>query len=313
VLTSNGNPYSNWQTEIFYYWYQKARERDPGCDMGGFTRLLHARHDDHLSAKIPTVRVDPIGHHGVMSFPPLQRPDAFKKLLDGTDFEEDYILMAEPDHVLMEAIPNWATETEPATFPFFYISFTEKPDIVKKWNKKNVPLSDLYPIGNSPTLIHKAQFKALLEVWPQLTIEMFEDAETKKAWGWVLEMYAFAFSASLVGDKPIKFTLRPDFMLQPPWDTTEYVKGCTPPQEPPCKERKAYIIHYTYGMDYDREGKFTPGKIGTGWRFDKRQYMGGYPPKALPMPMPSVNATNPLVYKFMGMMKEAIDSSDSFH
>lgn len=34
-----------------------------------------------------------------------------------------------------------------------------------------------------------------------------------------------------------------------------------------------YIIHFTYGNDFDVEGKFTPGKVGA-WHFDKRDYVG---------------------------------------
>ena len=35
-----------------------------------------------------------------------------------------------------------------------------------------------------------------------------------------------------------------------------------------------FILHFTYGMDYDKNGVFTPGKIGA-WRFDKRSFMAG--------------------------------------
>ena len=54
-------------------------------------------------------------------------------------------------------------------------------------------------------------------------------------------------------------------MAQPPWD-----KGLG----------EFFILHFTYGMDYDENGVFTPGKIGA-WRFDKRSFMAGIPPKNL--------------------------------
>ena len=44
-----------------------------------------------------------------------------------------------------------------------------------------------------------------------------------------------------------------------------------------------YILHYTYGNDYTKDGVFTPGKIGQ-WRFDKRSYMGRIPAKNLELP-----------------------------
>lgn len=50
-----------------------------------------------------------------------------------------------------------------------------------------------------------------------------------------------------------------------------------------CSLEGFYILHYTYGNDYTRSGKFTPGKIGE-WRFDKRSYMGRIPAKNLELP-----------------------------
>jgi hypothetical protein len=45
-------------------------------------------------------------------------------------------------------------------------------------------------------------------------------------------------------------------------------------------------------MDYTLEGKFTPGKIGA-WRFDKRSYATGPPPRGLGEPPKGM--TNELV------------------
>ena len=45
-------------------------------------------------------------------------------------------------------------------------------------------------------------------------------------------------------------------------------------------------------MDYTLEGQFTPGKIGA-WRFDKRSYAGGPPPRKLGEPPKGM--TNELV------------------
>lgn len=50
-------------------------------------------------------------------------------------------------------------------------------------------------------------------------------------------------------------------MAQPPWDSAMTLFNGKP----------YYILHYTYGNDFDRDGVFTPGKIGH-WRFDKRTY-----------------------------------------
>lgn len=40
-------------------------------------------------------------------YPVLHRPNAFKQWLAALDIEEDYILMAEPDHLIVTPPPNW--------------------------------------------------------------------------------------------------------------------------------------------------------------------------------------------------------------
>jgi hypothetical protein len=98
-----------------------------------------------------------------------------------------------------------------------------------------------------------------------ISIAMKKDPETDKAFGWVLEMYAYAVASALHGVGNI---LHKEFMIQPPWDL---------------EIGDAFIIHYTYGCDYDMKGKLTYGKIGE-WRFDKRSYDSKPPPRNLPLP-----------------------------
>ncbi|KAL2941992.1 Hydroxyproline O-arabinosyltransferase 3 [Bienertia sinuspersici] len=57
-----------------------------------------------------------------------------------------------------------------------------------------------------------------------------------------------------------------------------------------CIWGRTYIIHYTYGCDYTMKGELTYGKIGE-WRFDKRSYLNGPPPKNLTLPPPAVPET----------------------
>mmetsp|Transcript_9245 Transcript_9245/g.15859 ORF Transcript_9245/g.15859 Transcript_9245/m.15859 type:complete len:123 (-) Transcript_9245:130-498(-) len=98
-----------------------------------------------------------------------------------------------------------------------------------------------------------------------MAVKMKTDPEADRAWGWVLEMWAYTAAAKVNG---IYHDLVPELQAQPPWDTT--LDGF-------------YIIHYTYGNDYTKDGVFTPGKIGQ-WRFDKRSYMGRIPPSPLELP-----------------------------
>ena len=55
-----------------------------------------------------------------------------------------------------------------------------------------------------------------------------------------------------------------------------------------------YLLHYTYGMDYNATtGEHMPGKYGE-WRFDKRSYAQLPPPRHLDVPPDLVS--NELVF-----------------
>ncbi|CAI5506576.1 unnamed protein product, partial [Closterium sp. Naga37s-1] len=43
-----------------------------------------------------------------------------------------------------------------------------------------------------------------------------------------------------------------------------------------------YLIHYTYGCDFDLNGKMTPGVVGP-WHFDKGDFNTA-PPRNLSLP-----------------------------
>ena len=57
-----------------------------------------------------------------------------------------------------------------------------------------------------------------------------------QAWGWVLEMYAFTISCHIEGVPPAALHIK--MMGQPPWDA-KLSDGF-------------FLLHYTYGMDYDK-------------------------------------------------------------
>ena len=62
VLTSNGNPYMNWQTRVMYATYRALVARDPDGPLarGAFTRVLHRSTDDELMVEVPTMRFTPV-------------------------------------------------------------------------------------------------------------------------------------------------------------------------------------------------------------------------------------------------------------
>uniref|UniRef100_A0A6N2K582 Hydroxyproline O-arabinosyltransferase-like domain-containing protein n=1 Tax=Salix viminalis TaxID=40686 RepID=A0A6N2K582_SALVM len=279
ALTATDAPYSKWQCRIMYYWYKKKKDLS-GSEMGGFTRILHSGKPDNLMDEMPTVVVDPLPAGLDRGYIVLNRPWAFVQWLKKATIEEEYILIAEPDHIFVNPLPNLARGGMPAAFPFFYIEPVKFENIIRKYYpEEKGPVTNIDPIGNSPVIIKKVFTLEMLYLpeflekiaptWMDVSLKMKNDTETDKAFGWVLEMYAYAVAAAL---NDVQHVLRKDFMLQPPWDLNT---------------GNFFIIHYTYGCDYNLKGQLTYGKIGE-WRFDKRSYLRAPPPKNLPLPPPGV-------------------------
>ncbi|CAK9218283.1 unnamed protein product [Sphagnum jensenii] len=283
AVTANDSPYNRWQTRIMYYWYKKFKD-DPLSEMGGFTRILHSGKPDNVMDEIPTVVVDPLPEGEDRGYVVLNRPWAFVQWLRKANIEEDYIMMAEPDHVFIKPLPNLASELMPAAFPFFYIEPKKNEAVLRKfYPEEKGPITNIDPIGNSPVIIQKAYLEKIAPTWANVSINMKDDPEADTTFGWVLEMYGYATASAL---HDVQHILVKDFMLQPPWDTELGDK---------------YIIHYTYGCDYNMQGKLTYGTIGE-WRFDKRSFTTGAPPKNLPMPPLGVPET---VVTLVRMVNEA--------
>ncbi|KAA8519964.1 hypothetical protein F0562_014220 [Nyssa sinensis] len=118
-------------------------------------------------------------------------------------------------------------------------------------------------------ILLQSLLEKIAPTWMSISLGMTNDQETDKAFGWVLEMYGYAVASSLHGVQHIR---RKDFMLQPTWDL---------------EVGKKFIIHCTYGCDYNMKGELTYGKIGE-WHFDKRSYLSGPPPRNLSLPPPGV-------------------------
>jgi hypothetical protein len=211
ALTATDAPYNKWQCRIMYYWY-KQKKALPGSDMGGFTRILHSGNSDNLMDEIPTFVVDPLPPGLDRGYVVLNRPWAFVQWLERATIKEDYVLMAEPDHVFVNPLPNLAVGGFPAAFPFFYITPEKYENIVRKYYPAEMgPVTNIDPIGNSPVIISKESLEKIAPTWMNVSLTMKNDPETDKAFGWVLEMYGYAIASAIHG---VRHILRKDFMLQ---------------------------------------------------------------------------------------------------
>jgi hypothetical protein len=284
LMTTNAAFYQQWQSRAMYYHYKKQKAaQGPMGQMGGFTRVLHDE-SDGLEDEIPTCRVDRLENE--LGFVVLSRPNAFVQFFEKCpEITEDYILMAEPDHLYLKPVPNLMRGETPAAFPFFYMAPWEKPEITRRFlpGITDDAMQDIDPIGSSPVFISKSDLKRLAPEWAAMSMALQLDPEAKEAWGWVIEMYGYTLAATKLG---IRHDLRPQMQAQPPWD----------------RDIGDFIsIHYTYGMDFDLDGTPTPGKIGQ-WHYDKRMHTHEYPPKVIPEPPKGMD--NDLIRAFVNAMNE---------
>jgi len=104
--------------------------------------------------------------------------------------------------------------------------------------------------------------------------------------------YAWSIASTQLESGPVEYDLHPEFMLQPPWDEKLVATN----------GKDAYIIHFTYGDDFDENGTLTPDKIGA-WHLDKRDFQDRYPPNDFPMP-PN-GCTNEAVKYLVSAINEA--------
>jgi hypothetical protein len=145
------------------------------------------------------------------------------------------------------------------------------------------------PIGNSPTFLPLNVMRELMPLWANVSVQVFKDKSASEKWGWVQEMYAFTICLWRVGVRRVDTFVH--FMAQPPWDAKMALKG-----------KPYYILHYTYGNDYDLDGAFTPGVYGR-WRFDKRTYAAKPPPRHLGDPPKGMK--NDMVRALVSMVNAA--------
>ncbi|CAN6691745.1 unnamed protein product [Malus baccata var. baccata] len=122
ALTATDAPHSQWQCRMMYYWYNKGNivlnRPWAFCAMAGESNNQNWFYHDQCKC----------------------------------------ILMAEPDNIFANPLPNMARGNNPAGFPFFYIKPTENEKIIRKfYAEEKGPVTDVDPIGNSPVIKKKGE------------------------------------------------------------------------------------------------------------------------------------------------------------
>ncbi|RRT52650.1 hypothetical protein B296_00050333, partial [Ensete ventricosum] len=223
AVTASDSVYNAWQCRVMYYWFKKVRDATPESEMGGFTRILHSGRPDKLVDEIPTFVADPLpaGTDQVIELlyfldkiPPSDLRDilfsiglghsssGFRRLISRKSKANTttvykiliYILMAEPDHIIVKPIPNLAKAGLGAAFPFFYIEPKKFESVLRKYYPEDRgQIADIDPIGNSPVIIEK--------LVPDSNINFIT----------FVARYAYAVASALNGVGNI---LHKDFMIQ---------------------------------------------------------------------------------------------------
>ena len=282
VLTSSSGGYQAWQCRIMYHHFKMQKARDPCGEMGGFTRLLtnfRGEDDGHsYSDEIPTVVVRELSGGEARGYVVANRPYSMKQFVDHPKFkaiEEEYIYIAETDHVLLRPMPNLATPDVPAAFNFGYMVAWGQANIVNKFVPGLGGKTD--PVGPSPVIIHKRQLERMVAPWYDFTVKICSDGEAVQALGWVREMWGWAIAAGKLG---IKHRVLDAFQYEGGSIGNRERRLAWPvaptPVVPDRDDMPYYIFHYTYGIEYSVEGLPMELQVGE-WSMDKRHYMGGGP------------------------------------
>ena len=269
MITSNGQPYMNWQTRVFYQTWLEA-SREPGSPLKHFTRILHRTRDDELTREIPTVRVDPTHPEcdDGCDYAVKDRARAVARWATTPDARRcSHVLMAEADYLLVRSPPPSVMLARGHTYGFLFgyiipwhadaapASERLAERAFGKDARTRPPMASVPQSGNAPQVVHVDDLPRLASAWADLVEFGESDPAVKRVFGWVRDMYAFDFAARKVGVTvhypPVPLN---KLMAQPPADA-DLGAAC--------------LMHYTWSpILSDASGKEL-------WKFDKRSFRGG--------------------------------------
>ena len=266
VLTSNGNSYMNWQTRVMYAtWQAAARAEAPGSGriMTAFTRVLHRSTDDELMQEVPTWRVDPLrpSCDTYCDFPVADRAAALAEWALSPDSQRcSHVMMVETDYLFVRPLPPSILPSagHAVGFHFGYIApeAASAAPVCKKFLPPELrdKLALVPQTGNSPQLLTRADFAAMMPAWRDMHARVEADADARNEFTWVRDMYSYSFVAAMLGIRHhVPLVPFNHLMVQPPADVTLGL---------------ASILHYTWGPIININGTVL-------WKFDKREYGGG--------------------------------------
>ena len=290
ILTSSSGGYQVWQCRVMYHHWKMQKRADPCGEMGGFTRLLTSYggkpYGGSFDDEIPTFYVKELAGGAAAGYVVVNRPYSMLQFVQHPEFRdlvrEEYVYIAETDHILLRPLPNLATPDVPAAFNFSYMVAWGQAKIVEKFVPGLGGKTD--PVGPSPVIIHVNQLERMVQPWFDFTNRICADREAVQALGWVREMWGWCIAAGSLG---IKHRVLDAFQYEGGSignrERPLHWPVASTPVGPARVDMPYYVFHYTYGIEYSAEGLPMELQVGE-WSLDKRHYMGGHPPLALLAP-----------------------------
>jgi len=292
ILTATAQVYQQWQCRVMYFHWKKQRDNDPkgACtELTGFTRLVASAggRPDGLEGEVPSYFVkeytgqEAAKFHG---YRVVNRPYSVVQFLTTQawrDIAEDYVYIAETDHVLMHPLPNKATRGSPMAYRFQYMgpNPAHARVIETVWPAGGKQgYTQVQPIGPSPVVIHKADLELVAEPWNTMSVKLKTNAEADRLLGWVIEMWGYSVAAASVG---LRHQVFADFQVEP--------GGNSGGHQLENFDSKYWVFHYTYQFEYMLDGTpCRPWTIGE-FSLDKRHFTDQYPTPPLPQPPAKAN------------------------
>ncbi len=68
--------------------------------------------------------------------------------------------------------------------------------------------------------------RSVVEIWYNLSMALKADPEADKAFGWILDMYAFSIASAQMEGGPIQYEIHRELMAQPPFDPWLTIEVC---------------------------------------------------------------------------------------